>query len=660
MMPLLLLAFAPPLAGRASSSSPAKTREERPLDDLEERIKEIDENLKKLSHFTLRSGVGAIGYRTKYYRDARKPQTLSVAWGNPEPLDEIILVPVIRREQVNHYEADGFPIEFSVYLGTSDPGNETLLATFSRTNALLPRIAPVVIPCDGIEASWVRIETTLLSKGAFDERHIFQLAEVMAFNGQRNVALLGKVMVGDDRYGGGAWRHENLVDGFVPYLMDSAFGETSPAVVSKQGEGDPATLTIDLGESFTIDQVQLHSAQVGDTLPHMFDSRFSIPQLLHVEGSLTPDFKNHALLLNYKQISVFDTGPIITRHIKPKLCRYVRFVARKPYYNRLKEHQTRFGFAEIELFSGDRNVALGKPASANFNLGYYATATTPLTDGHNLYGRILPIRNWLNELALRHELEKERPLVTEELNRRYVRQKMQLTWLIRLAILLGVAIVFGFLLEWIFRQRAIYKTRERIAADIHDELGANLHAIGLMGNLARMLKESPEEQDDVLGRLQEMTKRTGLAARYCTNTLESKELYEDIVEDMQRATDRMVADLEHEITFEGEDLLQRLKPRRRIDLFLFYKECLANVIRHSGATQVVTHVRMTKKKLMMTIIDNGKTTEPWKDKKVPASLRRRARLLGAQVYATTPENGGTCIQLVRSINKLNLKKGTSA
>jgi signal transduction histidine kinase len=651
-----LLVAGLPITGRALPTSFPLALEEQPLAELEQRIEEIDVKLASLSHFTLRGGVGAIGYRTKYQREADKPQSLSVDWDKPEPLDEIILVPVIRREQINQYEADGFPVEFSVYCGTSDPGNEKLIATFSRTNALLPRIAPVVIPCAGIEASWVRIDVTVLSKGAFDKRHIFQLAEVMAFNGQRNVALHGKVVVDDNRPGGGAWKQENLVDGFVPYLMDSAFGETSPAVISRPGEGDPATLTIDLGAPFAIDRIQLHSAQVGDTLPYMFDSRFGIPRQLRVEGSLEPDFKERILLLDYKQVTTFDTAPIITRNIEPKTCRHVRFVARKPYYSRLQEDQTRFGFAEVELFSGDRNVALGKPASANFKMGYYATSTAPLTDGHNLYGKILPIRDWLNELALRHELEKERPIVAAELNRRYTRQKLQLTWLIRLAILLGMAIVFGFFLEWIIRQRAIYKTRERIAADIHDELGANLHAIGLLGNLARMLKESPEEQDNVLGRLQDMTKRTGLAARYCTNTLEAKELYEDIVEDMQRTTERLVADLEHDITFEGEELLRRLKPRRRIDLFLFYKECLTNVIRHSGATRVSARVSMTPKKLILTITDNGQGI----NQKVPPSLRRRARLLGGKASTTTPEGGGTCVELVRTIKQRDLTKRDSA
>jgi len=277
-----------------------------------------------------------------------------------------------------------------------------------------------------------------------------------------------------------------------------------------------------------------------------------------------------------------------------------------------------------------------------------------------VYGKILPVREWLNELALRHDLEKERPLVAAELGRRYAHQNKQLVLLAWLATLLIAGVVVGLFISRILRHREIYRIRERIGADIHDELGANLHAVGLLGNLARTLKDSPDEQNDILIRLQEMTKRTGLAARYCTNTLESKELHKDLVEDMRRTAERVAADLKHEITFSDEALLRRLKPSRRIDLFLFYKECLTNVIRHSGATQVSTRVEITPKTLNLTNTDNGHGTDQNDEKRVPQSLRRRARLMGASVSATTPEGGGTCIQLTRRIRKRDLTKGKSA
>jgi len=128
----------------------------------------------------------------------------------------------------------------------------------------------------------VRVETSILSHCLFDERYIFQLSEIMVFNGDKNVALRGKVSVPTGRQPSGPWSHKTLVDGFTPYLMDSAQGESTPAVVSEIDPRHPAMLTIDLESVQTIDRIHLHSAQVGDTLPYMFDSRFGLPRRMRI------------------------------------------------------------------------------------------------------------------------------------------------------------------------------------------------------------------------------------------------------------------------------------------------------------------------------------------------------------------------------------------
>jgi signal transduction histidine kinase len=47
-------------------------------------------------------------------------------------------------------------------------------------------------------------------------------------------------------------------------------------------------------------------------------------------------------------------------------------------------------------------------------------------------------------------------------------------------------------------QRVIDETRKRIAADLHDELGADLHAIGLLSDLALSARAAPERLGDLL------------------------------------------------------------------------------------------------------------------------------------------------------------------
>ena len=261
-----------------------------------------------------------------------------------------------------------------------------------------------------------------------------------------------------------------------------------------------------------------------------------------------------------------------------------------------------------------------------------------LTDGRNLYGDILSIRSWMNQLARRHELETERPLVAHELNLRYASQKRILLIMTWLAAVLAAAVGFIILIDRMLRMRQATRIRERFAADLHDELGANIHTIGLLGDLAREAK-SHEELLELLDRSREFTERSGVAIRNWTNMLESRGLCEDLAEEMKRSASNLLADLDHDLSFEGTEFLQKLKPRKRIDIFFFYKECLTNIIRHSGATRVTIRLEATPEKVTLTINDNGLGL----DGGVPNSLKRRARLLGAKATVRNSTDGGTCV-----------------
>jgi signal transduction histidine kinase len=299
------------------------------------------------------------------------------------------------------------------------------------------------------------------------------------------------------------------------------------------------------------------------------------------------------------------------------------------------------GFAEIELFSRGRNVALHRPVVANFKAADSVRSLASLTDGRNFYGAILPVREWLNQLAQRHELERERPLVAAELTQRYGRQTANLARLGGLTVVLVLGVVAMVLVNRIRQQRAIAQTRKRIAADLHDELGADLHALGLLSDLAQTARTSPDRLDDLLKRMRVLTERTGKAARHCTNLLEAEGLHGDLVADMRHASERILADLRHEIEFEGEAALRQLTPRKRVDLLLFYQESLINIIRHSGATGARTRLVATDGEVCLTVSDNGRGTAG----EVPASLKRRARLLGGEVGVSAGSSAGTRIVL---------------
>ena len=142
-----------------------------------------------------------------------------------------------------------------------------------------------------------------------------------------------------------------------------------------------------------------------------------------------------------------------------------------------------------------------------------------------------------------------------------------------------------------------------------------------------------------------MTERTSDAVRYCANSQEARDPIGSLKEDMQRIAKRMMHDMAYQITVEGEPFLKQLKLRTRHDLFLFYKECLVNISRHSGATEFSAQLTADARRIHLAIEDNGQGYVPKPGADLPPSLKRRAQLMHAQIHLERPANGGTRIIL---------------
>jgi len=645
----ILLAF--PVFGADSEPS------SRSLTQLEKELFSIDAELENLAQFSLRTGMGTIGYRSQSHTDSHHIETIQIDLEPDSEFDEIVLVPTISRDTKTEFRADGFPIEFRVLAG--DDHSTKTIASFSSEDQLLPRIAPLIISCPPTTATWIRLEVTTLSRRAFDGKYILELSEILVFDGHTNIALHRPVDASrNDSPSWSARQSEYLVDGFTPYLMDTAHGEQSIAFIGYDTpESSFSTITIDLGTPHALEGIHLHPVDLDDTIPQSAPPNFGIPRQLLVEGSTNPDFSYARPLANYQVDSAFDTGPIIMRRIQETTCRYVRLVSLDPFVHPRNVQRTPpFGFAEIELFSKGDNVALGKPVSSKVKSSTSSRSLSALTDGRNLYGQIIPIRNWLNELSRRHDLETRRPLVIAELNLRYAQQKTTLRLMYVLSALLLVGIGITMLIAHLLRTRGELLLKERIAADLHDELGANIHAIGLLSDLAADEKENPTQLEILHERIRTVTERTGIAIRHCTNMFEATELYKELKTDMERAARRILAKVKHDTIIEGEELIEELNSRTLFDLFLFYKECLTNISRHAEATYFATHLIVEQKRVQLVISDNGRGLPETDGQDIPSSLKRRAHLLSAKVVAVSTPNGGTRITLFFPIKRKHRRK----
>ena len=620
------------------------------LSQLEQHLTEIDAELGQLASFTVRGGTGSVGYYSSTHRDPDAKESIRVELAKESSIEEVVLVPVLFRHAKTGLQSTSFPVAFRVLVGTGQTTHE--VASFSEEDQLLPRIAPLTISFPPVKASWVSIETSTLSSMLDSDRvYRLELSEIMVFSGKENVALPLQKSEGTKR---SVKNHKTprdtrvLTDGFSPYLMDAGDGESSRTKVirikSRQAE---ASLNIDLKTSQPVHQINLHTADVSFSIPMREFSCWAVPRHVRVTGANESDFSDEMFLCEFEQHSIYDNGPILMRPFMEKRCRYIRLtiIDPRPVVS-LDQYENGFAFSEIEVLSHSQNIAQDAPVTGSSGLSYRRGALERITDGLNNYGKILPLREWMNQLARRHDLERERPLVVAELDRRYNSQQTHLRRMIWLSALLAVGILITFLISRMLRQRSIFQTRERIAANLHDELGANLHAIGILGDLAKQeVSDAGADErwatlNHYINETRTLTEQTAKMAQHCTNMLGAHEIHENLVEEMKNTGERLLADLEHNLSFTDTDRLQRLHPRRRIGLYLFYKESLTNIIRHARATRVETHLSADKNRISLIIHDNGVGVAT-----PPPSLKRRARLLKAKLSVETPADGGTKITL---------------
>ncbi|MDF7825970.1 histidine kinase [Pontiellaceae bacterium B12227] len=613
--------------------------------ELKTRLAEIDAELTGLAQFTPRTGTGTAGWISTRKGSRDRPEWVEIDLPENTPIDQVVLVPLLWNDAQKGIQADGFPEKFEVLIGTKDRSEIEVVAQFGPEDHLLPRTAPLVIPIRDKTAAWMRIKATRLTSDIREGNYLFCLSEIMVFSGDRNIALNQPVRVSSE-VGGRGWgvdaiNKKTLTDGFTPFLMDASTGTDSNPHLAFIPEEKMYSFTLDLGNTYPVDEIRFHSADMSEYVPQLCDSDYGVPYHLVIEGANQPNFSDAVPLLDYRRKSIYESGAILIRHVPETRCRHIRLSVPEPYQTAdTSAHKRRsFGLAELEIISNGRNVAQGVkpvyPRSKNYGFKHDA-----ITDGSNHYGEILPIREWMKQLARRHTLERERPLITTELELRYEHQQITIRRMAWLATLLAVGIIISILIGWIVQMRAVLNIRERIAANLHDELGANLHAIGLLGDMAKNKVDARDTLLGILERIRQLTERSGKAARHCANLLEAKELCADLTEEMQRSSERLLADAEHDLVFEGEEFIHRLSPRKRIDLFLFYKECLTNIVRHSHATRITTHMIGSPKQIRLIIADNGQGVL-----EIPHSLKRRAHLLHARLGIENPPEGGTCITL---------------
>lgn len=211
--------------------------------------------------------------------------------------------------------------------------------------------------------------------------------------------------------------------------------------------------------------------------------------------------------------------------------------------------------------------------------------------------------------------------------------------------------------------RAIYETREqernRIAQDLHDDVGATLSSIHVYSSVAaRTLRTNPEKLTDVLGQIKE-------------NTRQVMENMSDIIWAI-KANESGDLTLENKLKNYGYELLSPLNilcdylidkeadkrlvnMEARKNILLIAKEAMNNIAKYSHATEARIRLEFNEEELRLEISDNGKGFDD-EQRHIGNGLqnmRQRGEILGGKLSVTSRKQIGTTVLFLVPITKIS-------
>lgn len=200
-------------------------------------------------------------------------------------------------------------------------------------------------------------------------------------------------------------------------------------------------------------------------------------------------------------------------------------------------------------------------------------------------------------------------------------------------------------------KRRQQQVRDEISTNLHDDLGASLSSLTMFSELNRRKMQAQfPELADTFGRISERSREAMRLVREAVWEINpSNDTSEEWVDRMMTfAQDTLGAgQIEFEFLIDESLRLEQLSIDRRRNVFLFFKEAVNNIAKHSGATQAKMIFQQKNGRITLSISDNGhgfdvnKTTEGNGLK----NFKKRAEALGAQLKLDSGRHSGTSIEL---------------
>jgi len=196
------------------------------------------------------------------------------------------------------------------------------------------------------------------------------------------------------------------------------------------------------------------------------------------------------------------------------------------------------------------------------------------------------------------------------------------------------------------QHEALERERARIARDLHDQLGANLTQVALLGELAETDKALPEEVSAHARQISQTARDTTRALDEIVWTVNpANDTLDGLINYLCKYAEEYlaVAGLRYRLEVPAQLPAIPISPELRHNVFLVAKEALHNIVKHAQASSAWLRLRLEPGRFTLDLEDDGRGLGAGADKKGRSGLRNMRKRMedvgGDFVIGPAPTRG---------------------
>ena len=203
------------------------------------------------------------------------------------------------------------------------------------------------------------------------------------------------------------------------------------------------------------------------------------------------------------------------------------------------------------------------------------------------------------------------------------------------------------------QKEALEKERARIARDIHDQVGASLTQVSLIGEMLEADKDQPEEVEAHARQISQTALETTRALDEIVWTVNpSNDTLEGLINYVCKyAQDYLaVAEVRYRLEVPTPLPATPISPELRHNVFLAAKEAITNVVKHARAKSASVRLKLEPGRFSLEIEDDGRGLGGMDPKAAAArnglrNMRKRMEDVGGSFAIEPGAEGGAVVKL---------------